>query len=283
MAFSSEYDTVARAIRFLHRNFKRQPSLEEVARHVGLSQFHFQRLFSRWAGVSPKRFLQYLTVEYAKTRLRESSPVLHAAFDAGLSGPARLHDLLLTTEGVTPGQFKAMGETLAISHGFADTPFGPALLANTPRGLCHLAFLEANDLEGSTAVSDLADAWPEATILHDPDGAKALAGTIFSRVPHGGGPQTLPLLLRGTNFQIRVWTALLRIGSGHLTSYGRLAKLLGHPGASRAIGTALGRNPVAYLIPCHRVIRESGLPGGYRWGPERKEAILGWEAARLVS
>ena len=289
MNTSSDYNTVARAIRFLKERFKEQPSLDEIADHVGLSPFHFQRIFTRWAGVSPKRFIQFLTVESAKERLRASEPVLRAAFGAGLSGPARLHDLFVTTTAVTPGEFKARGSSLEIHHGIADTPFGPALFGVTARGLCHLAFLEEEDEEGIGALAALRQAWPEAALVADAPEAATLARTIFPGSPPAGSesvqapPQPLSLLLKGTNFQLRVWEALLRIPPGALTTYGRLAKALESPGAARAVGTAVGRNPIAYLIPCHRVIREEGTLGGYRWDPVRKEAILGWEGSRVAS
>ena len=289
MTTSSDYNTVARTIRFLRGHFKEQPSLEEIASHVGLSPFHFQRLFTRWAGVmSPKRFVQFLTVESAKERLRASEPILRAAFGAGLSGPARLHDLFVTTTAVTPGEFKARGSSLEIRYGIADTPFGPALFGVTARGLCHLAFLEEEDEEGVAALAALRLAWPGAGMVADPPEAATLARTIFSgnSAASPGNvltrPQPLSLLLKGTNFQLRVWEALLRIPPGALTTYGRLAKTLDCPGAARAVGTALGRNPIAYLIPCHRVIREEGTLGGYRWDSIRKEAILGWEESRVV-
>lgn len=289
MTTSSDYSTVARAIRFLNEHFKEQPSLEEIASHLGLSPFHFQRLFTRWAGVSPKRFVQFLTVESAKERLRASEPILRAAFGAGLSGPARLHDLFVTTTAVTPGEFKARGNSLEIRYGIADTPFGPALFGVTARGLCHLAFLEDEDEEGTGALAALRQAWPEAVLLADASKATTLAHTIFPGSPRAGSedaqtpPQPLSLLLKGTNFQFRVWEALLRVPPGALTSYGRLAQAMDRPGAARAVGTAVGRNPIAYLIPCHRVIREEGTLGGYRWGPVRKEAMLGWERARVAS
>jgi len=289
MNVSSDYDTVARAIRFLRERHKSQPSLEEIAAHVGFSQFHFQRLFSRWAGVSPKRFLQFLTVESAKERLRASDPVLQAAFASGLSGPARLHDLFVATTAVTPGEFKAGGRALEIRHGLVDTPFGPAFLGTTHRGLCHLAFLDPGEEDGSLALPVLAEAWPEASLIRDDGAASELAKTIFKGHPKSGsaspGPpgRPLSLLLKGTNFQIQVWEALLRMPSGTLTTYGRLAQALERPGAARAVGTAVGRNSIAFLIPCHRVIREEGTLGGYRWGPTRKEAILGWESAQKAS
>jgi len=210
MTTSSDYSTVARAIRFLKERFKEQPSLDEISNHVGLSPFHFQRLFTRWAGVSPKRFVQFLTVESAKERLRASEPILRAAFGAGLSGPARLHDLFVTTTAVTPGEFKARGSSLDIHHGIADTPFGPALLGTTPRGLCHLAFLEEGDEEGTGALAALRQAWPEAVLVADASKAATLAHTIFSgnSAASPGNvqtrPQPLSLLLKGTNFQLRV-------------------------------------------------------------------------------
>lgn len=283
MALSSEFDTVAEAIRFLRKEFKRQPSLDEVAEHVGLSSYHFQRLFTRWAGVSPKRFLQFLTVEYAKGRLLASESVLATAFESGLSGPARLHDLLVTTEGVTPGEFKSRGEKVRIGHGIQDTPFGPALLGTTNRGLCHLSFLDTDDPEGHRAQSDLEGKWPLATLVPAPREVEAMARAIFRRDPVTDTPRPLSVCLKGTNFQIRVWNALLRVPPNHLTTYGRLARAIGQPGAARAVGSAVGRNPVAFLIPCHRVIREEGTLGGYHWGLDRKAAILGWEAARLAS
>jgi AraC family transcriptional regulator of adaptative response/methylated-DNA-[protein]-cysteine methyltransferase len=289
MKASSDYHTVARAIRFLREGYRSQPSLEEIASHVGLSPFHFQRLFTRWAGVSPKRFLQFLTVESAKERLRASAPVLQAAFATGLSGPARLHDLFISTTAVTPGEFKAGGTDLEIHHGVAETPFGPALFGTTHRGLCHLTFLGEGREEGSVALKVLAEAWPEASLIQDNRGASGLADAIFlgrqkpSADSFGTRDRPLSLLLKGTNFQIQVWEALLRVPPGALTTYGRLAQTLNRPGAARAVGTAVGRNAIAYLIPCHRVIREEGTLGGYRWGPVRKEAILGWEGAQKVS
>jgi len=282
MAFSSDYDTVAVAIRFLITEFRSQPSLDAIAAHVGLSPYHFQRLFTRWAGVSPKRFLQFLTVEHAKNRLRASEPVLQAAIESGLSGPARLHDLLVTTEGVTPGEFKSRGEEVQIVHGIEETPFGPVLLGTTNRGLCHLAFLDPDDPGGQRALAELKENWPEASHASASVETTALARQIF-KGQAATAPQPLALLLKGTNFQIRVWNALLKVPFSHLVTYGGLARAMGRPGAARAIGSALGQNPIAYLIPCHRVIREEGTLGGYHWGLERKAAILGWEAARMAS
>jgi AraC family transcriptional regulator of adaptative response/methylated-DNA-[protein]-cysteine methyltransferase len=282
MNTSSDYNTVARAIRFLRDRYTSQPSLDEIAEHVGLSPFHFQRVFSRWAGVSPKRFLQHLTVQHVKDRLKSSESVLQAAFSAGLSGPARLHDLLISTTAVTPGEYKAGGRTLEIRYGTAETPFGMALLGNTPRGLCHLSFLSVDDPGGSEAISILEGDWPEAVLVQDKKGITEISKLIFRPGTQGtqGDPTPLSLLLKGTNFQIRVWEALLRIPDGSLTTYGRLARAMDRSGAARAVGGAVGRNSIAYLIPCHRVIREEGTLGGYRWGEDRKAAALGWEAAR---
>jgi AraC family transcriptional regulator of adaptative response/methylated-DNA-[protein]-cysteine methyltransferase len=270
----TDYQRVEQAILFLERNFHRQPRLEEVARSISLSEYHFQRLFRRWAGISPKRFLQFLTVEYAKRRLEESRPVLSVAWESGLSGGGRLHDLFVAAEAVTPGEFRRRGEGVRMVYGLHDTPFGRCLLALTERGICALSFVEA---EGEAeAVEALRERWSGAEIGEDP----AATGGVVARI-FGGEEGPLTLHLRGTNFQLRVWEALLRVPPGHLVSYGELAERLGCPGASRAVGSAVARNPVGYLIPCHRVIRGLGVLGGYRWGTARKRAMLGWEAARL--
>ena len=270
-----DYRRIEKAIRYLEENFRRQPELSEVAAAVGLSDYHFQRLFRRWAGVSPKRFVQFLTADYARALLLDSWTVLDAAYEAGLSGPGRLHDLLLSVDGVTPGEARRRGEGVTIRHGVHDSPFGPALLAATDRGICALHFLEE---EGpAPALADLADRWTGATIVEDSAATAPLAERAFSPAPDGA---PLSLHLSGTNFQVKVWEALLRVPSGALTSYEQLAGRVGAPAAVRAVGTAVGRNPIAFLIPCHRVIRKTGAFGEYRWGPARKRAILGWEAAR---
>jgi AraC family transcriptional regulator of adaptative response/methylated-DNA-[protein]-cysteine methyltransferase len=271
---SSDYQRIEQAILFLERNFHRQPRLEEVARSVHLSDYHFQRLFRRWAGISPKRFLQFLTVEYAKQRLEEPRPVLSVAWEAGLSGGGRLHDLFVAAEAVTPGEFRRRGEGVRIAYGFHDSPFGRSLLGVTERGICALSFVE----EGAEAeaVGELRERWSGAELGEDAAGTAAVAARVFQ-----GGEEPLSLHLRGTNFQLRVWEALLRVPAGHLVSYGELAEGLGRAGASRAVGSAVARNPVGWLIPCHRVIRGLGALGGYRWGTARKRAMLGWEAARL--
>jgi len=284
MSASSDYATVAKAIRYLEENFLRQPSLEELAAWLGMSKFHLQRLFTRWAGVSPKRFTQFLTLEHAKGLLQASDPILTAAFASGLSGPARLHDLFINTEGVTPGEFKSGGRSLAISYGFHSTPFGTGLFARTERGLCHLSFLSTEDVEGrESALSTLAAEWSGARLVESPGKMVSLVRSLFGPVQSTPPEASLSLVLKGTNYQIKVWNALLRIPPGTLTTYGRLATALGAPKSARAVGSAVARNSIAYLIPCHRVIREMGAFGQYRWGPERKKAILGWEAAQKAS
>jgi AraC family transcriptional regulator of adaptative response/methylated-DNA-[protein]-cysteine methyltransferase len=284
MSRSSDYQIIADSLSFLGKNFQQQPSLDELAARAGMSRYHFQRVFTRWAGVSPKRFLQFLTVEHSKSLLRESEPVLKTAFAMGLSGPARLHDLFITTEGVTPGEFKSGGADLNIHFGVHESPFGPALFARTERGLCHLSFLPTqNPAEAGNNVQELQGEWPEAQLIEDPEKTYEFAQAVFG--PKGGTsePSALSVVLKGTNFQIKVWNALLRIPPGTVTTYGRLAQALDQPRAARAVGSAVGRNPISYLIPCHRVIREMGTISGYRWGPIRKRAMLGWEAARMAS
>ncbi|MBT8397015.1 MAG: methylated-DNA--[protein]-cysteine S-methyltransferase [Gemmatimonadetes bacterium] len=284
MSPSSDYETVARALRYLDDNYLDQPSLDELAGALGLSKYHLQRLFTRWAGVSPKRFLQFLTLEHAKRLLQESEPVLATAFASGLSGPARLHDLFINTEGVTPGEYKSGGLSLRIGYGFHPTPFGDALLAATERGLCHLAFLGSDrDSDRDDALAGLKEEWPGASLAESAGTTGHFARAIFN--PGEGSPPKAPLslFLKGTNFQLKVWNALLRIPSGAVTTYGRLARAMGSSGSARAVGSAVGRNSIAYLIPCHRVIREMGDFGQYRWGPTRKGAMLAWESAQRAS
>lgn len=273
-----DYRRIEAVIRFLEAHAGEQPLLEAAAAAVGLSEFHLQRLFRRWAGVSPKRFLQYLTVEHAKRALREGLSVLAATYETGLSGPGRLHDLFVAVEAVTPGEYKALGRSLAIRHGVAPSPFGECFLALTERGVCGLEFLIEGDRDG--AIGRLHRTWPAARLMPDGKRIAAAARRIFA--PAEGRREPMTLLLKGTNFQLRVWQALLRIPPGAATSYGALAEALDLPGAARAVGGAVGKNPIAYLIPCHRVLRETGRFGGYRWGVERKRAILGWEAARAA-
>ena len=276
---NSDYDRIERAILFLEQNWRRQPSLDEVARSVHLSEFHFQRLFRRWAGISPKRFLQFLTVEHAKRRLDESRPLLETAYDAGLSGPGRLHDLFVTLEAVTPGEYKARGAGLTVSYGFHETPFGTALLAATPRGLCHLSFATEEDGDG---LGDLRERWSAATLVEDPRATEDFARRIFSPDERRGDEAPIPLFVQGTNFQVRVWQALLAMPLGTVTTYEALAARVGRPDATRAVAGAVASNRVGFLIPCHRVIRKLGVVTGYRWGSARKRAMLGWEAARAL-
>jgi AraC family transcriptional regulator of adaptative response/methylated-DNA-[protein]-cysteine methyltransferase len=272
------YETVAAAIRFVRGHALTQPSLDEVARHVGLSPSHLQRVFSDWAGISPKRFLQFLTKENAKTLLRESRDVLSAAIESGLSGPGRLHDLMVNCEALTPGEIGALGEGLVIRCGFAASPFGTIIIGSTVRGICHLRFVEPGETDIEEA--SLHTEWPHAQFDRDDEAAQRLATDLFDPFSE---PKPLSLLLRGTNFQIKVWEALLRIPSGHTLSYGDLAAMATLPKAQRAVGTAMAHNRIAVLIPCHRVIRESGEAGLYRWGADRKRAIIGWEQSRRVA
>jgi AraC family transcriptional regulator of adaptative response/methylated-DNA-[protein]-cysteine methyltransferase len=284
MSSSSDYQTVAKALRYLEENYLRQPSLDDLAASLGMSKFHLQRLFTRWAGVSPKRFLQFLTLEHAKGLLQDSEPVLTAAFASGLSGPARLHDLFINAEGVTPGEYKTGGFSLHINYGIHQTPFGPALFANTQRGLCHLAFMPSErGPHRQPAITTLENEWPGATLVERPVGTAPLAESIFYPENASLPEAPLSLFLKGTNYQLKVWNALLRIPKGTVTTYGRLARALGGPGSARAVGSAVGKNSIAFLIPCHRVIREMGAFGEYRWGPQRKKAMLGWEAAQRAS
>jgi AraC family transcriptional regulator of adaptative response/methylated-DNA-[protein]-cysteine methyltransferase len=275
---SIDYYRVEQALSYLQTNFTRQPSLAEIAASIHLSEFHFQRLFIRWVGISPKRFLQYLTKENAKELLANSRSLLDVSLQLGLSGPSRLHDLFITCEAVTPGEFKQRGAGLTIHYGYHHTPFGDCLLALTDRGLCGLAFAESGGTE--TLLADLRQRWGQAKLIADPAATAPYAARIFALVSDPGGPP-LQLYLSGTNFQLKVWQALLHIPTGELTTYGQIAALLGKPTASRAVGNAVGDNPIAYLIPCHRVIRQAGELGGYRYGLARKQAILGWEQAHL--
>jgi AraC family transcriptional regulator of adaptative response/methylated-DNA-[protein]-cysteine methyltransferase len=266
---------VERAIRFLEEHWRRQPSLEETATAVGLSPYHFQRLFRRWAGVSPKRFVQYLTLDHARAALAEGRSVLETAYDAGLSSASRLHDLFVTFEAVTPGEFKVRGECVAVESGFANTPFGEAFLAQTIRGVCGLVFVDRGGRD--VVVDEFRQRWPRASLRRNDAAIHATASRVFATRE---GHLPLSLDVRGTNFQIKVWEALLRIPAGALASYADIASAIGQPTAQRAVASAVARNPVAYLIPCHRVIRSSGVFGAYRWGTAKKKALVGWEAAQ---
>ena len=259
----------------METHWKEQPKLGEAAKAAGLSLFHFQRLFQRWAGVSPKRFLQYLTAEYAKERLKESRSILDAAYDSGLSGPSRLHDLFVSVEAMTPGEYKALGKGLRIEYGIHPTPFGEAMAATTARGLCGFLFLGVGG--GKAALAQLKRQWPQAEFIPNPSAVQEVVEKIFGAQRKGKG---LKVLLKGTRFQLKVWEALLRIPLGCTAAYKDVAEKIGEPKAFRAVGSAVGRNNIAYFIPCHRVIRDTGVIGNYRWGQARKKAILVWEGLR---
>lgn len=269
-----DYQRIATAIHFLKDSTLEQPSLDEAARQIGLSPYHFQRLFRRFAGVSPKRFLQHLTSEHAKQLLQQSTSVLETSFSVGLSSPSRLHDLLINVDAVTPGEYKSGGLDLQIDYAIHPTPFGSCLIAITERGICRLEFIDAT--EEKTAIRRLQKAWRNALIKEDKSVTENIVQQIFNP-PTESTHKPLPLLVQGTNFQLKVWQALLKIPEGCVTSYGYLADKIGQPSASRAVGTAIGNNPISYLIPCHRVLRGDGGIGGYRWGTDRKLAILGKE------
>ena len=276
----NDYERVARIIRFLDARHHEQPDLDALAVRAGLSRFHFHRLFSRWAGVTPKDFLQCLTVRHARERLRRGESVLDATLNEGLSSPGRLHDLCVTLEAATPGEIKTGGAGWTIDCGFTDTPFGSCFIGLGLRGVCHLAFVETRDRDA--VVAPLTEAWPNARLRWNQTSVQKLGAQIFR--PHGASSAAVNLraFLRATPFQLRVWRALLRVPPGALVSYGDLAASLGHPRAARAVGTAVAGNTLAFLIPCHRVIRETGVTAGYRWGRERKRVMLGWEQARTA-
>ncbi|WP_429084885.1 bifunctional transcriptional activator/DNA repair enzyme AdaA [Aeromonas veronii] len=272
----SDYARIADAIRFIASQVERQPTLDEIAAHVHLSPFHFQRLFSRWAGVTPKRYLQVLTLERAKALLQESRPLLEVADTLGLSSGSRLYDHFVQLEAVTPGEYKQRGAGLVIDHGVHDTPFGQAFVALTPRGVCNFSFLDEKAPE--TPLAALAHSWPAATLQEAPSRTQNVINTMFdgSKAPD----RPISLHVSGTNFQISVWRALLQIPPAKVVSYAQVASAVGNPKAARAVGLAVGANPVALMIPCHRVIQQNGKLGGYHWGETRKQAIHAWEAAR---
>ena len=271
----NDYERVANVIRFLDRHHTEQPDLHQLASAAGLSPFHFHRLFSAWAGVTPKDFLQCLTLEHVKHLLRNGDNVFDAALNAGLSGPGRLHDLCVTLEAASPGEMKNGGAGMQIEYGFAETPFGQALIAETKRGICHLSFVDGPGR--NSARNLLTSQWPNAKLNRNDARIAELSAKIFTQVRDGVSRPTLRAFVRGTPFQLRVWRALLRVPSGSLTTYGRLAQAIGQSQAARAVGSAVGANPIAFIIPCHRVIRETGALGNYHWDPIRKRAIVGWE------
>ena len=267
----NDYERIASVIRYLDQHNVEQPDLKTLARHLDLSESRFHRLFVSWAGVTPKDFLQSLTLCHAKTLLHTGESVLQAALRTGLSGPGRLHDLFVSFEAATPGEWKSGGADLMISYGVAETPFGACLIAQTGRGICRIAFCDGRP---DSTVSELRLDWPKAELKRDDAKATRTAAHIFQ---HARSAPGLKLFVKGTAFQLKVWRALLRIPEGSLSSYRRIAESIGRPGAARAVGTAVGSNPIAYLIPCHRVIRETGVLGGYRWGLIRKQAMIARE------
>jgi AraC family transcriptional regulator, regulatory protein of adaptative response / methylated-DNA-[protein]-cysteine methyltransferase len=272
---SINYNRIAAAIKYIETHFKDQPNLDEVAANVHLSPFHFQKLFTDWAGVSPKKFLQYISIQYAKNILKDKQATLFdAAFETGLSGTGRLHDLFVKIEGMTPGEFKNGGEHLCINYSYAETPFGNIVVASTTKGICYMAFAD----DEQQALIDLQQYFPKANFKQILDTIQQNALYIFTQ-DWAKLPQ-IKLHLKGTNFQLKVWETLLKIPIGQLSTYGDIATQIKNPKAARAVGTAIGSNPVAFLIPCHRVIQATGTLGGYMWGPIRKTAIIGWEAAK---
>lgn len=268
---TADYARIEKAIGYLDRERSAAPSLAQVAEYVGLSESHFQRLFTRWAGISPKRFVQHRTAEVVKRLLREQRPILETTYEAGLSGPGRLYDLVVNAEAVTPGELQRGGLGVTVSYGFHPTLFGECLLAVTSRGICHLAFV--GPVTRAEAMARLEQDWPLAHLVANQEATRTMSAAAFP--PPGSAPvPSLALHVKGTNFQLKVWRALLEIPAGTVTTYGTLAGAVGDPKASRAVGTAVGSNPVSYLIPCHRVIRASGELGGYAWGVERKKVMI---------
>jgi AraC family transcriptional regulator of adaptative response/methylated-DNA-[protein]-cysteine methyltransferase len=276
--FETNYKRIAEAIAYFKLNYKQQPSLDEVAEHVNLSPFHFQRMFKDWAGVTPKQFLQYLSVEHAKSILKDKqSTLFDTAFETGLSGTGRLHDLFIKVEGMTPGEYKNGGEQLHINYSFAQTPFGNLLVASTAKGICYMAFVDGDE---ATAFTDLQNHFPQATYHRVLDMIQQNALFIFTQ--DWSRLNEIKLHLKGTAFQLKVWETLLKIPIGGLTTYAGIAASINNPKACRAVGSAVGDNPVAFLIPCHRVIKSTGETGQYHWGSPRKNAIIGWEAAKTL-
>ncbi len=271
---NSDYDRMAEAIRFIDQTVGGQPGLDEIAAHLGLSTSHFQRIFSRWVGVSPKKYQQYLTLGHAKTLLRERHSLLDTALEAGMSGPGRLHDLFVGWEAMTPGEFAKGGAGLDVAYGYGETPFGDGMVCWTERGICGLAFTA--EIGREAAMTDMHARWPDARYREDGTRGGGLLGEIFSDTSNG-----VHLSFTGAPFQIKVWEALMAIPSGHVTTYSDIATRIGNPKAVRAVGTAVGRNPISWLIPCHRALRKSGALGGYHWGLPVKRAMLAYESARL--
>lgn len=279
---SADYKRIEKAITYVEQNFKDQPSLETIAANVGLSKFHFQRLFKEWAGISPTQFLHFLTVTYAKERLAESHSILDASYDAGLSSPSRLHDLFINFDAITPGDYKREGAGLEIRYGFHDTPFGRVLIATTERGICGLHFVADSEEE---TLEHLQQDWSLATLIKDSEHTAPIIQHLFTSTASTKPASARPfhLFLKGTNFQVQVWQALIAIPEGSLMSYQDVASLMNKPSATRAVASAIAKNPVGYIIPCHRVISQAGKLHQYRWGAARKKAIVGWEASQRLA
>jgi AraC family transcriptional regulator of adaptative response/methylated-DNA-[protein]-cysteine methyltransferase len=274
----ANFKRITKAIEYIQARFKAQPGLAEIAEHVELSPSHFQRLFTDWAGTSPKKFLQYISIEHAKKLLNKNrTSLLEASMKTGLSGSGRLHDLFVTIEGMTPGEYKNGGASLVLNYNFAQSPFGEIIIASTSKGVCYLAFVMQTHTE---ALADLRFRFPQATLREQRDSLQESALTFFTQ--DWNKRAEIKLHLKGTAFQLKVWEALLKIPMGQLSTYGTIATNIHTPNACRAVGTAVGQNPVSFLIPCHRVIQSSGVLGNYHWGPTRKTAMIGWEAARTV-
>ena len=273
---NSDYQRIADAIGYINANIQQQPSLDEIAAAINLSPFHFQRLFSRWAGVTPKKYLQILTVDRAKALLAESKPLLEVSDSVGLSSSSRLHDHFVQLEAVTPGEYKSGGQGISIQYAAAPSPFGEIFIAATPRGICKLSFIGQDDINAD--IADLKRRWPNAELRQNPLDTVEIIDSIFSTTDAITRP--LSLHVSGTNFQINVWRALMQIPAGTLNSYSQIAEAVGRPKAARAVGSAIGSNPIAFFIPCHRVLQQSGHIGGYHWGVTRKHAMHAWETAR---
>lgn len=279
---ANDYPRIERAITYILRHVEQQPGLDEVASHIGLSPFHFQRLFRKWAGVSPKQFLEYLTVEYAKRKLRDAGNILETSHALGLSSPARLHDQFITLEAVTPGQYRSGGRGLEITYGVHSCPLGGLFMAVSPRGICQVSFLATGRAGFDRELTELAQTWPHAGLQHNDSLIRAKAAALIDAI-NSDNTRPLHLLVKGTNFQVNVWKAMLKIPYGSLVSYLDLAKQAGYPSAIRAAASVVAANPIAFLIPCHRVLRNTGQFGQYHWGKERKKILVGYEAARLAA
>ncbi len=275
-----DYSTVAKAIEFLTLNWRDQPPLKEIAHQVGMSETQFHKLFSRWAGMSPKEFIRTLTLQHARSLLADSASVLDTTFEVGLSGPGRLHDLFVRYEAMTPGDFKAGGEGLAIAYGFHGSPFGTCLAMATNRGLAGLAFCDVDDEARNIALEDMMGRWPKAQFYRDEAMTQRFTSRSFNK-ENWSIDQPLKLVLIGSDFDVTVWETLLKVPFGRAVTYGDIARHIGRPKAARAVGSAVGRNPISFVVPCHRALRASGAMGGYHWGLTRKHAIIGWETGLL--